>query len=38
MERKRENSMLKKILVLGGSFGGLTAALEIKRRLVDGSR
>ena len=33
MERKRENSMLKKILVLGGSFGGLTAALEIKRRL-----
>ncbi|MBU3937619.1 MAG: FAD-dependent oxidoreductase [Proteobacteria bacterium] len=25
--------MLKKVLVLGGSFGGLTAALEVKRRL-----
>lgn len=28
--------MVKKVLVLGGSFGGLTAALEVKRRL--GSR
>lgn len=27
--------MKKKIVVLGGSFGGLTAALEIKRRLKD---
>lgn len=25
--------MRKKILVLGGSFGGLTAAFEVKRRL-----
>ncbi|MBU2539370.1 MAG: FAD-dependent oxidoreductase [Proteobacteria bacterium] len=25
--------MLKKVLVLGGSFGGLTAAFEVKRRL-----